>query len=76
MLMATGGNNRINFQVGFNVNKSGLNQISAAFEKLRNFKLGDFKGGIDQLREIKRQAQQVEEAFNKFKTISILVASK
>ena len=62
--MATGGNNRINFQVGFNVDQSSLSQVSAAFQKLRNFKFSDFKGTKEQLIDIKTQAQQVENALN------------
>lgn len=62
--MATGGNNRINFQVGFNVDQSSLNQVSAAFEKIRNFKPADFKGSATQLMDIKNKAIQVERALN------------
>ena len=61
-------NGQIKFNVGFNVDKSSLNSIKSAFNDLRNLKLADFGGNIDQLRQIKTLAneleKELEEAFN------------
>ena len=62
--MATNGN-RINFQVGFNVDKSSLNQVSQAFQKIQNIKPVNFSGTQKELNEIKAEALQVENALNK-----------
>lgn len=58
--MANGG--RINFQVGFNVDKSGLNQLKSSLQELQKVKLGDFSGQRKQLREVQETARQVQQA--------------
>ena len=63
--MPANGNNRINFQVGFNVDKASLNQIQQAFKKIQDIKPADFSGTRHQLVNIKRQALDVSNALNK-----------
>lgn len=67
--MATGGN-RINFQVGFNVDKAGLNQISQAFQRIYDVKPGaGFTGTKKELQQIKAEALKVQQALrNAFNT--------
>ena len=65
--MANGG--RINFQVGFNVDKSGLNQLKSSLQELQKVKLGDFSGQREELRKIQETAKLVQQALtNAFNT--------
>ena len=63
--MATGGNNRINFQVGFNVDRTSLNQVKTAFQEIQNIKPASFSGTEAELQDIKLKAKQVESALSK-----------
>ena len=54
--------NRIDLNVGFNVDKSGLDQIRKSFQQIQNIKPGTFKGSADQLRRIQVEAKKVETA--------------
>lgn len=63
--MATGGNNRINFQVGFNVDRTSLNQVKTAFQEIQNIKPASFSGTEAELQDIKLKARQVESALTK-----------
>ena len=65
--------NKINYQVGFTVQKQGLNQIKSALKELSNMKFGDLmkindsdmRTASDALRDIKEEAFRVEAALNK-----------
>ena len=63
--MPANGKNRINFQVGFNVDKASLNQVQQAFKKIQDIKPTDFSGTRHQLVNIKRQALDVSNALSK-----------
>ena len=68
--------NRIDLNVGFNVDKTGLDQVKKTFQQIQNIKPTSFKGSQGQLNLIKEKAKQVEvaleKAFNvKLNTINI-----
>ena len=53
--MANGG--RINYSVGFNVDKTGLNQIRSSLQEIKNLTAQDLMriGGHDDLQRAKRE---------------------
>ena len=57
-----GGNNRIDFGVHFNTDKSSLEQVKKALQEIQNIKPSQFKGTVTQLKEIQNVAKQVETA--------------
>ena len=59
--MASSGG-RINFQVGFNVDKSGLNQLKSSLQEIQKIKPGDFNLATKELREVQKTAKKVQEA--------------
>ena len=61
--MANGG--RINFQVGFNVDKSGLNSLKSSLQSLQKIKIADFSGTKEQLKQVKDTAAAVQVALQK-----------
>ena len=58
-------NNRINFQVGYNVDQASVNAVKKSLQDLQNIKLKDFSGQKKDLDDIKQKASQVEAALNK-----------
>ena len=60
-----GGNNRIDFGVHFNTDKSSLAEVQKAFQKLQDIKPANFKGSKEELVQIKLQALKVENALTK-----------
>ena len=60
-----GGQNRIDFGVHFNTDKSSLTEVQKAFQKLQDIKPANFKGSVEELREIKLQALKVQAALTK-----------
>ena len=58
-------NNRINFQVGYNVDQSSVNAVKKSLQDLQNIKLKDFSGTKQDLENIKQVAGQVQTALNK-----------
>ena len=58
-------NNRINFQVGYNVDQASVNAVKKSLQDLQNIKLKDFNGPKKDLDDIKQKANQVEAALNK-----------
>lgn len=61
---------KMNFGIGFNVDKTGLNDLKAAFEQIQKLSAKDLtaqgqKTGLAELESLKKQAKQVEEIFNK-----------
>lgn len=56
--------NRIDLNVGFNVDKSGLDKVKQAFRQIQNIKPGQFQGTEAQLRKIQTQAKQVQKALS------------
>ena len=57
-------NNRINFQVGYNVDQASVNAVKKSLQDLQNIKIKDFSGSKKQLEEIKDTARQVEKALD------------
>ena len=62
--MASNGG-RINFQVGFNVDKSGLNSLKSSLQSLQKIKIADFSGTKEQLKQVKDTAAAVQIALQK-----------
>ena len=58
-------NNRINFQVGYNVDQASVNAVKKSLQDLQNIKFKDFKGPRQDLEQIKRVAGQVQAALTK-----------
>ena len=58
-------NNRINFQVGYNVDQASVNAVKKSLQDLQNIKIKDFKGPRQDLEQIKRVAGQVQSALTK-----------
>ena len=58
-------NNRINFQVGYNVDQASVNAVKKSLRDLQNIKMADFTGPQSQLIEIQKTAKQVEIALTK-----------
>lgn len=58
-------NNRINFQVGYNVDQSSVNAVKKSLQDLQNIKLKDFSGTKQDLENIRQVAGQVQTALNK-----------
>ena len=58
-------NNRINFQVGYNVDQASVNAVKKSLQDLQNIKFKDFNGPKKDLDDIKQKASQVEAALNK-----------
>ena len=58
-------NNRINFQVGYNVDQASVNAVKKSLQDLQNIKFKDFNGPKQDLDDIKQKASQVEAALNK-----------
>ncbi len=55
-------NNRINFQVGYNVDQASVNAVKKSLQDLQNIKIKDFSGSKSQLDQIKQTANKVEQA--------------
>ena len=55
-------NNRINFQVGYNVDQASVNAVKKSLQDLQNIKIKDFNGPKKDLDDIKLKASQVETA--------------
>ena len=58
-------NNRINFQVGYNVDQASVNAVKKSLQDLQNIKFKDYNGPKQDLDDIKQKASQVEAALNK-----------
>jgi len=54
-----GGQNRIDFGVHFNTDKSSLEDVKKSLQALQNIKLTDFKGSREELVAIKTEALKV-----------------
>ena len=55
-------NNRINFQVGYNVDQSSVNAVKKSLQDLQNIKVKDFSGTKKDLDDIRKVAGQVQSA--------------
>ena len=58
-------NNRINFQVGYNVDQASVNAVKKSLQDLQNIKFKDFNGPKKDLDDIKQKASKVEAALTK-----------
>ena len=58
-------NNRINFQVGYNVDQASVNAVKKSLQDLQNIKVKDFSGPKKQLDQIKETAGKVQAALTK-----------
>ena len=58
-------NNRINFQVGYNVDQASVNAVKKSLQDLQNIKIKDFNGPKKQLDQIKETAGKVQAALQK-----------
>ena len=58
-------NNRINFQVGYNVDQASVNAVKKSLQDLQNIKMKDFSGPKKQLDQIKETAGKVQAALTK-----------
>lgn len=66
-----GGNNRIDFGVHFNTDKSSLEDVKKSLQALQNIKLADFKGSREELVQIKTEALKVQAALTKAFNVKI-----
>ena len=56
---------RIDFQVGFKADKSGINDIKKSLQDLQRIKIANFDGPQEDLKRIKNTAKQVQSALTK-----------